>query len=290
MCGLGDLTVLLLSCFLTCWFGSDPVGFSSLCGNSQRVTGSDGAVPSLSRRPREFSPSWGAAPEGRAGQCWAVSAVDCAGTGFGCFIVTLSICGCIPHPEAAARPFPHLSPCTSPSCLPEWQHLHAHPQKAAAPCLSPSIQGCIQMFLQHLPPPGDRDAERGLHHPHPGEMLCTTLPLQAHLWLAGSPRDLHPPEPAVPDALPLKSAVHCNPAFYSRLGAAAGPCQERLQPAQNSSFHGGHPGKEQCSRSWDCGNFVFLPLGKQGAAGPARASPSPSLRPLLKIVLGMSFE
>lgn len=88
----------------------------------------------------------------------------------------------------------------------------------------------------------------------------------------------------------MKSAVHCNLAFYSRLGAAAGPCQERLQPAQNSSFHGGHPGKEQCSRSWDCGNFVFLPLRKRGAAGPARASPSPSLHPLLKIVLGMSFE
>lgn len=104
------------------------------------------------------------------------------------------------------------------------------------------------------------------------------------------PRDLHPPKPAVPDAVPLKSAVHCNLAFYSRLGAAAGPCQERLQPAQNSSFHGGHPGKEQCSRSWDCGNFVFLPLRKRGAAGPARASPSPSLHPLLKIVLGMSAE
>lgn len=104
------------------------------------------------------------------------------------------------------------------------------------------------------------------------------------------PRDLHPPRPAMPDAVPLKSAVHCNLAFYSRLRVAAGPCQERLQAAQNSSFHGGHPGKEQCSRSWDCGNFVFLPLRKQGAAGPARASPSPSLHPLLKIVLGMSFE
>lgn len=170
---------------------------------------------------------------------------------------------------------------------------------AAAPCLSPSIQGCIQMFFQHLPSLGI-GMQSGAAHPHPGGRLCITQPLQAHLWLAGSPRDLHPPEPpcrelhppklAVPDAVPLRSAVHCNLAFYCCLGAAAGPCQERLQPAQNSSFHGGHPGKEQCSRSWDCGNFVFLPLRKWGAAGLARASPSPWLCPLLKIVLGMSFE
>lgn len=156
------------------------------------------------------------------------------------------------------------------------------------------------MFFQHLPSLGDWDAERsctipilggGSASPSPCKPTCGWLdPPGTCIPLIPPAGTCIPPELAVPDAVPLKSAVHCNLAFYSRLGAAAGPCQERLQPAQNSSFHGGHPGKEQCSRSWDCGNFVFLPLRKRGAAGPARASPSPSLRPLLKIVLGMSFE
>lgn len=171
---------------------------------------------------------------------------------------------------------------------PKWlQHPACPPQSRGASRCSSAISG-------------GSGCKARLHHPHPGGRLCITQPFQAHLWPAGSLRDLHPPEPpsrdlhppelAVPDAVPLKSAVHCNLAFYSCLGTAVGPCQERLQPAQNSSFHGGHPGKEQCSRSWDCGNFVFLPLRKWGAAGPARASPSPSLCPLPKIVLGMSFE
>lgn len=79
----GDLSNLLLCCFLICGFGSAKakgggegpealLGSSSLCGNSLWVAGSDGAVPSPSIRPQRIHTTMGGCfqrvEQARAGQ------------------------------------------------------------------------------------------------------------------------------------------------------------------------------------------------------------------------------
>lgn len=145
----------------------------------------------------------------------------------------------IPHPEAADRPFPTSPPATAPPALLSGCISVPTPQMAAPHRLSPSVlstQGCIQPVFQHPPlrSPGDWDAERGCT----GTILggCSAPPSPCEPTLGGlDPLGTRiPPEPPTPDTLPLKSALHCNPAFYSCLAsglrgrAKKGCCRLRI--------------------------------------------------------------
>lgn len=154
-----------------------------------------------------------------------------------------------PYPAwgGCSRTLSHLSPYTSSSCLAEQLCPHGRPQMAALPCaLNPGSHpdGPPASTTPIMGGSGCREGSRSCTGTIPGG--CSTSPSPCEPTLGGlpppwgcasppnSPRDLHPPEFPAPDALPLKSAVHCNPAFCSCLAsglrdrAKKGRCRLRI--------------------------------------------------------------